>query len=262
MKNRLIIFILLILFVFPVFILFIQSFAVIWRWPHLLPEKWSLHAIIFIAKQNKQIITSLLTSTLYSLTVILLTIIMTYLPAKVFATQQFSGKKILEILLLAPAILPFMAFSLGAHYFFIHIGLADTFWGVVFILAIIAYPYMLRSLTTGFMVFNEQYLKCAKNLGANPLQIIFQIELPMILPSVIAGSTIVFLVSFSNYFLVFLIGGGIIPSFSGYIMPFLNSTQLNYASLLTLIFLIIPLIFYFFLDFFIITYYRKRKMIV
>ena len=83
----------------------------------------------------------------------------------------------------------------------------------------------------------------------------------MLLPAILAGATIVFLEAFSEYFLVFLIGGGTVPSHSGNIFPLLNSSDKSVASFLTLIFLLLPIVFFLLLDRLIYSAYRKRGML-
>jgi ABC-type sulfate transport system permease component len=120
---------------------------------------------------------------------------------------------------------------------------------------------MLRALTAGFQSYGDKYALCARNIGASTLRILFAVELPLLLPAIVAGGTIVFLVSFSEYFLVLLIGGGAVPSYSGYVFPLLNSSDRSVASLLSLIFLVIPVLLFFCIDrMLFITYHRRGMM--
>ena len=48
----------------------------------------------------------------------------------------------------------------------------------------------------GFQAMGEGYGICAKNLGASTLSILLQVELPLLMPAVIAGGSVVFLVAF------------------------------------------------------------------
>ena len=68
-----------------------------------------------------------------------------------------------------------------------------------------------------------------------------RVELPLILPAALAGGSVVFLVAFSEYFLVYLIGGGVVPSYATFIFPFLGSSNRSVAAMLTLVFLAAPL---------------------
>ncbi|MFH0781976.1 MAG: ABC transporter permease subunit [Pseudomonadota bacterium] len=248
-------------FVFPVIVLVLNAFSSSWPFPEMVPPVFDLRAMKYLAQHGHDIGLSLLSSCLYSFGTILLTFCMTILPAKLFARTDFSGKNFLEGLFLAPALIPSMTFAMGAHFIFLRLGIADTVGGVILILSTISYPYMLRALTAGYQAYGEDFAHCAKNLGASPLRILLAVELPLLLPALLAGATIVFLVAFSEYFLVFLIGGGTVPSFSGYIFPILNSSDKSVASALTLIFLVLPIAFFFIIDRIIYRAYRKRGML-
>lgn len=247
-------------FLLPIALLSVYTFSQSWPYPRLLPSSLSLHSFNYILSQKYEILASLGSSFLYSVSSVILAFTITLLPARIFAWRRFRGRIILESILITPALLPAMLFAMGAHYTFLKAGLTDSFIGVVLILTTVSYPYMLRALTAGFISCGENVTVCSKNLGAGPLRTFFSVELPLLLPSVIAGSSIVFLVSFSEYFLVFLIGGGLVQAYSGYLFPFLNSSEHSISSLLTLIFLVIPMILFFSIDFLLRLYYRKRYM--
>ena len=258
--KRLFILFLLLFFLLPLVVLVIYSFAPAWNYPDVIPGRFGSGSFDFVFSQRYDIIRSISSSLAYSLTTVMFTILITILPAQVFARKKFKGSLFLETILIAPALLPSMSFAMGAHYVFLKTGLADSFIGLVLILSTMSYPYMLRALTAGFIAYGEEYTLCANNLGAGFFRTLFYVELPLILPSIISGGTIVFLVSFSEYFLVFLIGGGIVPSYSGYLFPFLNSSELSIASLLTLIFLLVPFLLFIGIELFLTVYYRRRFM--
>lgn len=256
--KRLFIIFLLLLFAFPPVVLFIYSFAPVWNYPEVIPKRLGSGSFSFVIDQRSDIMLSLASSFSYSMATVIFTIIITILPAQIFARKKFKGRVLLETVLIAPALLPSMSYAMGAHYVFLKTGLSDSFIGLVSILSTMSYPYMLRALTAGFIAHGEEYALCSKNLGAGFFTTLFQVELPLLFPSVISGGTIVFLVSFSEYFLVFLIGGGIVPSYSGYLFPFLNSSERSVASLLTLIFLVVPFMLFILIETFLTFYYRKR----
>ncbi len=253
--------VLLLLFVLPVIVLLLGAFSSSWAFPEVLPAVFDLRSLHYLAQHRQDIGLSLLSSCLYSFGTVVLTFAMTVMPAKLFARTDFFGKNFLEGLFLAPALIPPMAFAMGAHFIFLRLGIADTTLGVILILSIISYPYMLRALTAGYQAYGDNFALCAKNLGASPMRILLAVELPLLLPALLAGATIVFLVAFSEYFLVFLIGGGTVPSYSGYIFPILNSSDRSVASLLTLVFLALPIVFFFVIDRLIYSAYRRRGML-
>ncbi len=247
-------------FVSPLVVLLLYAASSSWSFPDILPAAFDSRSIDYLFQHKKDIGLSMLVSCGYSFAAILVTLLITLLPAKVFARTSFSGKMVLEGLFLAPALIPPMAFAMGAHYFFVRLGIADTFAGVVLILSLYSYPYMLRALTAGYLTYGEELALCARNMGASNSRILLTIELPLLLPAIIAGGTIVFLVSFSEYFLVFLIGGGTVPSYSGYIFPLLNSSDNSVASLLTLLFVFVPIVLFIVIDRLVYGIYRKRGL--
>ena len=248
------------IFVFPLLVLFFYAVSSSWSFPEVVPAEYDLRSFIFFWLHKKDIGVSLLASCTYSFGAVLLTLLLTILPAKIFARVDFPGKTVLEGLLLAPALIPPMAFAMGAHHLFLYAGIGDTFFGVILILSLYSYPYMLRALTAGYQTYGEEYTLCARNIGASTSRILVSVELPLLLPAIVAGGTIVFLVSFSEYFLVFLIGGGTVPSYSGYIFPLLNSSDKSVASMLTLLFVFVPILLFFCIDRLIYATYRKRGM--
>ncbi len=248
-------------FVLPVMVLMIAGLAPGWRFPHLWPQELSFKGIVFLSQNRAAILTGLGTALGYSMATAFLTLVLCLFPAMVFARANFFGKAILEGLLLTPALVPPMTFAMGLHFIFIRLNLADSLFGVVVILAMFSYPYMFRALVAGFQTMGEKIHVCARNLGATTLQTLIRVELPILMPATSAGATVVFLVAFSEYFLVFLIGGGSVPSFTGVLFPLLSSSNRALASLLTLIFLFLPVLLFVIMDISLKRIYRKKGML-
>jgi len=252
--------VLFLVFALPLILLVIYSVSSAWTFPELLPENLSGRAFKYAAGQWENIAGSLISSAAYSLLTVGTVLLITLLPARALARYDFPGKHLLDALLLVPVLLPVMTFSMGIHSVFIRTGISDTFIGIVLVLSIYSYPYMLRALIAAYMRVSEQYSTTARNLGGSFFYTLLHVEVPMLLPGIAAGSSVVFLVAFSEYFLVFLIGGGAVNSYTGYLFPFLQGSDYSIASLLALLFLIIPLLLFFLLEWTTSSLYRKRGL--
>ena len=261
MKHAITISLLALLFLVPAVVLVLVSLAPGWRFPRVWPMAFSLRGVDFFIRHHDQILRALASSFGFSLMTVGATLVMCLAPAAAFARNDFTGKTMLEGLLLTPALVPPMTFAMGLHFIFIKVSLADTLAGVVVILAMFSYPYMFRALVAGFQTMGEDYRICARNLGAGPAAILFKVELPLLLPAIIAGGSVVFLVAFSEYFLVFLIGGGSVPSFTGTLFPLLNSSNRSLAAILTLIFLFLPVFLFMVMDMTLMRIYRRKGMV-
>ncbi|GAU09764.1 ABC transporter permease [Desulfoplanes formicivorans] len=244
MRHVLLLAFLVIVFVLPLVVLGGYALAPRWQFPHLIPEAFDFGSLAFLYREHASLMRHMMSSVGYSLATVLVSLVMCYGPARVMARQSFAGRHLLEGFLLAPALVPPMTFAMGLHVLFIRMSLADTLLGVVLVLAVFSYPYMLRALIAGFHVVDNSYALCAANLGASPWTVFARVELPLLLPAIIAGGSVVFLVAFSEYFLVFLIGGGAVPSFTGYLFPILSSSNRSLGSVLTLVFVAVPLVFF------------------
>ncbi|WP_416198978.1 MAG: hypothetical protein ACFWUA_04520 [Sporanaerobacter sp.] len=82
----------------------------------------------------------------------------------------------------------------------------------------------------------------AKVLGASPFQTFRYITLPLIAPGIISASSMIFIVSFSQYFLTFLIGGGRVVTFSMMMFPFIQSGDRMMGSVFSIVFILTTLI--------------------
>jgi putative spermidine/putrescine transport system permease protein len=235
-------------FLLPLAVLTMYAASPSWRFPQVVPEQLNPRALRFAWEQAAVIGRMLAGSMLYGLLTAGLSFLLCLAPAQVLARNRFRGQILLEGLLLAPALVPAMTFSMGVHVLFIRLGLADSLPGVVLVMTAFSYPYMLRALVAGYQSMSPRYAACAANLGAGRLRRLLSVELPLLLPPALAGGVVVFLVTFSEYFLVFLIGGGAVDSYATYVFPYLNSSDRSLASVLTLIFLAVPILLFLLLE--------------
>jgi len=127
--------------------------------------------------------------------------------ARALALYDFKGKKLVEILILAPLIVSPVAVAMGIHQLFIKLRLANTFFGVVLVHLIPCIPYSVRILKNVFESVGDKFQMQGKVLGASPIQNFIYVTLPIISPGILSAASLVFTVSFSQYFLTFLIGG-------------------------------------------------------
>lgn len=252
--------IILLLFGVPLVLLFILAFGGPWRFPQLFPSGPTLRAWEYLARRAGAVFGALGNTIFYSLTTVVTTTILCLSPARILAREEFKGRLVVETLLLAPALVPPIVFAVGLQIVFIRLALIDTFAGVVIVMTMYAYPYMLRALIAGFRTVSPHYDAAAANLGANVITRMLRIQLPMLGPALLSGGFIVFLVSFSEYFLVFIVGGGNVASFPMLLVPFLAGADRAVAAALTMIFLAVPLILFFCADLLVRRSYRKRGM--
>ncbi len=69
-------------------------------------------------------------------------------------------------------------------------------------------PYMVLPIYTSMSKLDKRYLEAAADLGCNPLQTVFRVVLPLTVPGIISGITMVFVPSISTFYISQKLGGG------------------------------------------------------
>ncbi len=104
-------------------------------------------------------------------------------------------------------------------------------------------PFMILQIYTALSKLDKSYLEAASDLGANRLQSFLNVTLPLSLPGVISGITLVFLPAVSSFFIPKMLGGGQYVLIGNVIeSQFLTSGNWNFGSAISLIMAVIILI--------------------
>lgn len=188
--------------------LVIWSFSFRWYFPDLWPAVWSGRAWLSLSAAQTRVGLALWNSLWVATAVTMLSLLIGIPAGRALGLYRFRGKAVVEILILAPTIVPTLAVAMGIHIAFIRLGLADTRLGVVLVHLVPVTPYMVLIMSSVFGNYDVAYEFQAQTLGARPWQVWRYITLPAIFPGMVVGSLFAFLISWSQYLLTLLIGGG------------------------------------------------------
>jgi putative spermidine/putrescine transport system permease protein len=128
--------------------------------------------------------------------------------ARVLGLRKFHGRQLVWLLFFVPTIIPPLAVGMGLNILFLRIGLAGSIAGVVLAHIVPTLPYTIFTLSSAFARFDENFEFQALALGASPWQTFFKVTLRMMAPSLVVAALFAFLISWSQYLLTLLIGGG------------------------------------------------------
>ncbi len=194
--------------ILPLVPLAIWSFAKGWFFPDLLPKRWSLQAWEYALSDLSGVMDSLWLTVWISIAATALSILVGIPAGRALGMYKFRGKELVELLILAPTIVPGIAVVLGIHSVFISMGLNNTINGVILVHLIPTLPYMILVMAGIFANYDPSFEAQARSLGASSAQTFWYVTLPAIMPGIIVGGLFAFLVSWSQYILTLLIGGG------------------------------------------------------
>jgi putative spermidine/putrescine transport system permease protein len=168
-----------------------QGFSLRWYWE---------------AFQSEPFMSALWTSTRLAAvaTVIALTIGL----AAAFALDRyrFRGREAFRTLTLSPLVVPMVVLGIGLLQFMSWLRLNQTFAGLLIGHVLITLPYVVRTLTASFVLFDRTLEEAAMNLRASPARVLRRITLPLIAPAMVAAAVFAFVTSFGNITLSIFLG--------------------------------------------------------
>jgi putative spermidine/putrescine transport system permease protein len=132
--------------------------------------------------------------------------------------------------------MPVIAVVMGIHVAFIRYGLADTLPGLILSHLIPVTPYATLIMASVFANYNVDYEGQARTLGARPYQILYYVTLPAILPGIMVSGMFAFIISWSQYLLNLVIGGGRIITLPVLLFTFANSGDNAMTAALSIVF--------------------------
>ena len=104
-------------------------------------------------------------------------------------------------------------------------------------------PFMILQIHTSLSKMDKSLLDAAMDLGASPVQAFLRVTLPLSVPGIISGITLVFLPAVSSFFIPKLLGGGQYVLVGNIIeTQFLTTGDWNFGSAISMLMAIIILL--------------------
>ena len=224
--------------VLPLVPLAIWSFARGWTFPNLLPQNWTLQPWAFALSPQSGVLHSLWLTTGIALAATALSVLLGVPAGRALGQYKFRGKTLIELIILAPFIMPGIAVAMGLQSVFIGLHLNNTVTGVVLVHLIPTLPYMVLVMSGIFAAYDPLVEDQARSLGASPGQVFRHITLPAILPGIIVGAMFTFLVSWSQYILTLVIGGGRVQTLPLLLFQFATSGRNDITGAIGMIYIL------------------------
>ena len=195
------------LLVGPIGALALYAFSERWFFPALLPPRWTADPLL---RQlgDPRLREALATSLLVAGLATGLALLVGYPAARALGRGRFRGRTVALLLLALPGLVPPAATGMGLNIIALRLGLAGSVAGVALVHLIPVLPYVVLTLAGVFARYDEGYEWQAATLGAAPPQVLGLVTLPLLLPALLVAGLFAFLISWSQYVLTLLVGGG------------------------------------------------------
>ncbi|WP_248930238.1 ABC transporter permease [Paenibacillus hamazuiensis] len=212
-RRRLIEFIILVIFaVFfmgPLLNLLLLAFTGKWQYPAPLPQSWSLDWWKFVLSKD-EVVKSIGLSFVIATVVTALSIIICIPAAYAFARIRFPLSRMFLFSFLLTNAFPKMGLYVSIAVLFYKVGLMNTFMGVVLIHIVNTLMFMTWIPSSAFRNVHQAQEESARDVGASPFRVFWNITFPMALPGITVASIFTFLHSLDEAQGTFLVG---IPDF-------------------------------------------------
>ncbi|RZT83855.1 putative spermidine/putrescine transport system permease protein [Pseudonocardia sediminis] len=208
-------------------------------YPALLPEPSARGARLLA---TPAVVEAAVTSMLVGIVVAVLATAAGTAAGRALGGHRFRGRGIVAAVLVAPVVVPALATTLGIQVFFVRYGLADTVAGVVLVQLVPAVPYASLVMAAAFARLDPDAEDQARMLGAGPWQRTRHVVAPAVAPAAAVAALFTFLISWSEYILTLLIGGGTVRTLPLVLFAAIGSGDLPAAAALSLALALPPLL--------------------
>ncbi|WP_210215616.1 ABC transporter permease [Mongoliimonas terrestris] len=206
-----------------------------WFYPAILPPALDLAAWGVVGSPESGIPAAVLRSVGIALGATVLSMLIGVPAGRALGLHAFPGRRWVEALVLAPLVVPPLAVAMGLHAVFLRLGLAGTATGVMIVHLIPTLPYVVLVSASVFSRFDPRVEDQARTLGASRLQVLRHVTVPMLAPGLAVAALFAFLVSWSQYGLTLLVGGGQVPTMPLILNQYVTAGRSDVAAAIALL---------------------------
>ncbi len=225
----------------PIILFILFAFSERWFFPELLPKIWTFSQFLDLIS-DPQIYASWGASLFIAGIVSFLSIVISLPAARVIGLRSFKGRDLAWIIFFIPTVVPPLAVGMGLNILFLRIGLSGSVFGVILSHLVPTLPYSIFTLSGVFARYDENYELQARVLGSSKLSTFFKVTIRLIYPGLIVATLFAFLISWSQYLLTLLIGGGRILTLPMLLFSAVSGGNPTSIALLSLVFILPPIL--------------------
>lgn len=227
----------------PLALMFLWSIADGWSPPLIVPKDYTTARWASILSDGS-LIRAAINSILIAIVVTFLTAAIALPTAWAMARFPFRLKRLVEIFILAPIIIPGLVVAVGIGQVFLLFGLAYSVTGVILVQIVGTLPLMIRLMTAALETIPDDLIHAARSLGAGTVDIVIHIILPLAVPGLLAGGLMSFIGSFEEFDKSFIVGAPVVETLPIKLYMYLDpySMQLPLAAIVSFILLLPALV--------------------
>lgn len=175
-------------------------------------------------------------------------LLIAYPVAYILASAPFKKMAILALLFIIPMWINFMLRIFALQSLLSMLGVKKGFGAAVVGIVYDFFPYMLLPIYTVLSNMDKSYVEASRDLGANGVATFFKVTLPLSVPGVISGVSMMFMPIFSSYAITKMMGDmntTVIGAKIANLFEYQSIGNYGYGSALSFVLLLVVLLFMF-----------------
>ncbi len=172
-------------------------------------------------------------------------LLIAYPTAFILASSPFNKMAILSLLFIIPMWINFMLRIFALKSLLVSLGMQQGYMMAVIGLVYDFFPYMLLPIYTVLSNMDKSYIEASRDLGENSVGTFFRVTLPLSIPGVISGVSMMFMPVFSSYAITKMLGDmntTVIGAKIANLFEHQNYGDYGYGSALSFVLLVIVLL--------------------
>ena len=223
----------------PFLQMLLWAFSNRWFYPGIFPQLWGVRAWEYIfGTAGTQIVNAVFQSIAVAGATAAISVVIGLPAGRALGLYSFKGKELISLLLTLPIIVPPLCVAMGLQLWFIRLGLAESFFGVVLVHLTFCLPYAVFVMWGIFSNYNPDFEDQARSLGASAIGVAVRVTMPLVFPGVVVAALFCFLLSWSQYLVTLIIGGGKISTLPIILFSLMASGDRPVAAAVSIVFVL------------------------
>lgn len=158
-----------------------------------------------ISSEARSVPRTMLNSFVIALAVMVVNLVFGSLAAYAYARLRFPGRRASFTFVLMSRLIPTVALAVPYYLIVQRFGLLNSYWALIAIYAVLTLPFTILILTLYFKGIPREVDEAAQLEGASPLRVLWDITLPLSLPSLVGAGLFAFMLAYSEFLFALLI---------------------------------------------------------
>ena len=223
----------------PLLLLVVTSFSRLWFYPSLVPATWTADGWQ-LGADGTRLGRALWTSVMLALATGVCATAVALPLGRAMAGLRGWRRHVTAGAAFLPVAAPPLALGTGLQVLLLRIGIGGTAAGVFVAHLVPAVGYLSLIFLGTFTLFDRRVEEEARTLGATPAQTWRRITLPLLRPQIAEAMIVGFLVSWSQFALTLVVGGGAVSSLPLEIFAYVRAEQARPAAVGALLLVVPP----------------------